>query len=127
MASFSKLPIRQASVTMVLAESRSKLVLKFALEDSAARYVDVYELQFTGVADVVMDAVGMPWFGSVTACKASLADAGDTPLGEPSVMWEGRPLMRFVISSSREHFEVIAEQYAFARLERLVLAPKSSP
>jgi hypothetical protein len=126
-ASFSKLPIKDASVIAVLAESRSKLVLRLALEDSAARYVDVYELQFTGVADVVIDAVGIPWFGKIYTHKADLAHAADIPSGEPSVTWEGRFLIRFVVSSSRERFEVVAEQYAFARLERMAQVPRRSP
>lgn len=124
MTNFSKLPIWQASITTIFAESRSKLVLRLALEDCAARYVDIYELQFTGVANVVIDAVGMPWFGKISGCEASAVDAVDTPQGEPSAMWEARPLTRFVITSSQEQFEVIAEQYAFARLERVVRAPK---
>jgi hypothetical protein len=112
--SFDELPIRQASVTAMFVESHTKTSFRLALEDLPSRCLNICELQFSGIADVVIDAIGMPWLGKITAYEALPAgDAHSRPLESRN------PLTRFLIDTSHGHFEVVAEGYSFAVLQRI--------
>jgi hypothetical protein len=125
-ARFNDLPIQNASLSTILAKPYSKFVLELALQVDGED-VAIHELQFNNVADVVVDTVGMPWLGKVLSWKATSADEFSPPAQAPPHLFHKDRFLRFVIDTDRGHFEVVAEAYAFAMVQRSPSARSPSP
>jgi hypothetical protein len=117
---FENLPIRQASVIAMLAEKHCKAVLRLRLLDPRGEFASICELQFNGVVDIVVDAVGMPSLGKVTAYSSALANDVQQRPRHSLAMWKG-PLTRFYVDTDCARFEIVAEQYAFASVGRIAI------
>lgn len=105
---------------MMLAEKHSKAVLRLRLADSGGEFASLCELQFNGVVDVVVDAVGMPSLGKVTAHGSAPADDVEKRPRHSLSMWKG-PLTRFSLETDCARFEIVAEQYTFATIARIAI------
>ena len=117
---FDNLPIRQASVVAMLAEKHSKAILRLLLVDSSGEFASICELQFNGVVDIVIDAVGMPLLGKVTGHNSAPANDVEKRPRHSLAMWKG-PLTRFSIDTECARFEIVAEQHAFATVGRVAI------